>query len=464
MKLHEAFDVTRGDVVAFIGAGGKTSALVGLGYELMEAGWRVLATTTHHTTLEQLDLFPAALSSRAGSGAISQALTDHGFVFLYESLQGQHVNGIHPTWTRHLLDSVDSDVLLIEADFADGKPLKAPYDDEPRIPDEASLIIPVASLAALDQPLNEANLYNAQAMIDRYGFGDDAPVRSPWLAQVLRDEELGLKGVPENKRVVAFINQTPDKGYMRSRARLIAKLALKSDRFYGVALGSVRAIEPVIEVQRPIGAVVLAAGQSSRMGQAKVLLPWENGKTIIEHIIEQLMRSRVDQINVVTGYYADQVRTLAKPMGVKVVHNRSHKTGEMLSSLKTGLRAMPAHVAAALVVLGDQPRIQPRVIYDILKTYAEGGGDIIIPSYEMRRGHPILIARRYWGEIMALPRDGAPRDVINKYAHRITYVNVDTDSVLRDVDTPDDYQRERKKAGLHTIDIKRVDNSDNPNS
>ena len=109
---------------------------------------------------------------------------------------------------------------------------------------------------------------------------------------------------------------------------------------------------------------------------------------------------------------------------------------------------MPANISAALVVLGDQPRIQPKIVVQVMMAYAEGAGDIIAPSYHMRRGHPILIDRRYWPEILDLPDTGSPRDVIDRHKDRLAYVNVDTDSVLRDVDTPEDYRQERKLAGL----------------
>ena len=234
-------------------------------------------------------------------------------------------------WTRQLLDSVDSDILLVEADGARGLPLKAPYEHEPVIPPETSLVIPIASLSVLGQPLDDEHIYNPQAMIDRYGFTEGSRVKSPWVAQVLRDEALGLQGVPEDARVIAFLNQTPEQGYYRGRARMIARLALQSKRLYGVAIGSVRGASPVYEVQRSVGAIVLAAGLSSRMGQPKVLLPWSDGKTIIEHIVEQLIRVRIPQINVVVGHYGDEVKRLVKPLGVKVVQNRSYKTGEMLS-------------------------------------------------------------------------------------------------------------------------------------
>jgi len=440
--------LSRGDVVSLIGAGGKTTTLIALGHELAEAGWRVLATTTTRIGADQLDLMPHAATITSSMESLSAALSERRFVFLYDRVRSGEVHGPDLNYISNILDSLDSDVLLIEADGARGLPLKAPYDHEPVIPSETTLVVPVASLSVLGQPLDESHVYNAEAIHDRYGFGLGNRVKSPWVAQVLRDEELGLRGVPEKSRVLALLNQVPAHGYLRARARLVARFILRSPRLSGVAIGSVRGADPVHEVQRPVGAIVLAAGMSRRMGQSKVLLPWSGRKTIIEHILEQLILSRVDHIIVVTGHRAEDVTRLAEKLGVGVTYNPDYETGEMLSSLKVGLRAMPAHISAAMIVLGDQPRIQPKVISQVLMAYAEGERDIVAPSYEMRRGHPILIGRRYWPEILALPDGGAPRDVISAHQDCIAYVNVDTDSVLGDVDTPEDYSQERWRAGL----------------
>jgi molybdenum cofactor cytidylyltransferase len=448
MKLYEAFGIARGDVVALIGAGGKTSTMVALGYELAEMGWRVIATTTTRISDDQLSLFPHAIMLDAGSDAISAALSKDHFVFLYDAIRDSKVHGPKPGWIPRLMDAVDSDVILVEADGARGLPLKAPYDHEPVIPPETSLVIPVASLSAVGQPLDEKHVYNVEAVVNRYGFTVGNRIKPPWIAQVVRDDELGLRGVPENIRTIAFLNQASHKGFGRARARLVARLALRHSRLQGVAMGSIRAADPVFEVQRPMGVIILAAGMSTRMGQPKVLLPWEDNQTILEHIVEQFIKCRLDHITVVTGHMAKQTKEVVAPLGAKVVYNRSYKTGEMLSSLKAGLRSLPDTVSAALIALGDQPRIQPRVINQVMLAYAEGKGDIVAPSYEMQRGHPILIDRRYWNDILNLPRGGAPRDVINAHSDRIHYVNVDTDSVLHDVDTPQDYADERWRAGL----------------
>ena len=449
MKLYKAFNIARGEVVSLIGAGGKTSTLIALAHELADEGWRVLATTTTHIDAHQLNLMPRSLAHDAGSAAITQALNEDRFVFIYSAIRGGKVYGPPPEWFAWSLDALDADALLIEADNARGLPLKAPYAYEPVIPHETSLVILVASLAVLGQPLDDQHVYNPEAMIERYGFYAGSPVMSPWVAQVVRDEELGLRGVPERSRAAVLLNAAPPGGYLRLRAHLIARMILRSSRISGVAVGSVRRADPISEVQRPVGAIVLAAGMSSRMastGQHKVLLPWTNGKTILEHILDQLILARIDHITVVTGNRADEIGALAEKRGAKVVFNPHYQTGEMLSSLKVGLKAQSADIAAALVVLGDQPRIQPKIVGQVTMAYAEGKGDLIAPSYQMRRGHPILIDRRYWGEVLALPDDGAPRDVINQ--HTVTHINVDNDSVLRDVDTPDDYRQERSNAGL----------------
>lgn len=448
MKLHQAFEVVRGDVVAFVGAGGKTSALVGLGYELLDLHWRVLATTTATIHAEQLQLIPHTMSYHSTPKQISTALSEYGFVFLYERIENGKVYGAAMNKIKHLIDTIDSDVLLIEADDAEGMLLKVPYPHEPSIPDEASLVIPIASLGVLDQPLDDKHVYNPQAMIDEYGFYQGAQVRSPWIGQVLRDEGMALRNIPEKARVVAFINQTPVNGYLRGRARMIARIALQSARLQGVALGAVRANEPICEVQRVVGAVVLDSGSLSDQEEVKALLYWNNGKNIIQQLVEQLFRARLQEINVVTGQYAAEIKPYIKALGVKSVHNRAYKTGGMIASIKAGLRAMPEHVSAALIVLGEQARLEPKVLYKLLQAYAEGKGTLLVPCFQMQRGYPILLARQYWPELLNLRNHQHIDELLNAHSGEIHYIPVNTDSILRNIESYRDYEEERFRAGL----------------
>ncbi len=443
MKFTDAFGIEKGAVVSLIGAGGKTSLLVGIGYELAETGWRVLAAATVPVPEEQLSLFPAALHANTEPAVISQTLSEARFVVLHGDIVRGRAMAVAPSLIDALLDRIDSDVMLVEADYAAGKPLKAPSRGEPQIPKATTLAIPVASFAAVGQALNDENVYNAQAMIDRCGFPLNGAIRPSWIAQVIRDDQLGMAGVPRDVRTVAFFNQTPMTPYNRVRARIAAKIALRHSTLHAVALGEVRGHEPVREVQRPVGAVVLAAGMSTRMGEQKLLKLWRENRTIIEYVIEQLIKARVDPIVVVTGHDAKEIKAVLAPWDVTVVNNRAYKTGEMLSSLKAGLSAMPAHTAATLMVLGDQPALQTRVVNRIVLAHAEAQHELIVPSHTMRRGHPVLIGRRYWNEILRLEPGLTPRVFFDRFSDHIHYVEIDNDSILRDIDTPQDYDRDR---------------------
>jgi molybdenum cofactor cytidylyltransferase len=201
-------------------------------------------------------------------------------------------------------------------------------------------------------------------------------------------------------------------------------------------------------VTKNVAAIVLAAGLSSRMGKCKALLPWGENRSVIEQILGQLQQTNLQDILVVTGAFAERVAEKVGALGIATIHNPDYATGEMLSSLKVGLLAQPETVAAVLIVLADQPRLQAAVVIQLVEACQGGKGEIVAPRYRGERGHPMLISRRFWDEILALPEGAAPRDVIQRHRDALYFVDVETESVLSDIDTPEDYERERQRAGL----------------
>ena len=191
-----------------------------------------------------------------------------------------------------------------------------------------------------------------------------------------------------------------------------------------------------------ISAILLAAGQSRRMGQPKMLLPWGE-KTVIEHVIATFLQAGISDILIVTGGAQVDVEKAVDRYPVRKIHNPDYATGEMLSSLQCGLRAMSAGVQAALIGLGDQPQVQEASVRAICEAYRAGGSGLIVPSFQMKRGHPWLVSRALWNEILTLPPPETLRDFLNKHARQIEYVNLDTSTILEDLDTPEDYQRSR---------------------
>lgn len=187
-----------------------------------------------------------------------------------------------------------------------------------------------------------------------------------------------------------------------------------------------------------IGAIVLAAGQSRRMGRNKMLLPY-GSSTVLETVVTEVAASpAVSDVVVVTGHEPDRISALLASYPVRCVFNPAYARAEMMVSLQVGLRALPAQAQAALIVPGDHPRLERVILQRVIDAYQPGA--LVIPSYQMKRGHPILIDRVWWGELLALPETASLRDFIRAHEQHIHYVVVDTDSVLQDVDTPDEYR------------------------
>lgn len=192
-----------------------------------------------------------------------------------------------------------------------------------------------------------------------------------------------------------------------------------------------------------IGAIILAAGMSSRMGDFKILLPWTDGQPILSHVVSKYIALDIDPIIIVTGRDADRVVETVTGLPVDCVYNSDYEIGEILSSVKTGLRAMPDDVVATFINPADMPRIPQSMIQMMQKEYQ--AQKIIAPRYAKQRGHPILLDRAYWQAMLDLPADKAPRDVIKANRQNMILVDTPDDGVIIDIDTPETYQRELKR-------------------
>jgi molybdenum cofactor cytidylyltransferase len=194
-----------------------------------------------------------------------------------------------------------------------------------------------------------------------------------------------------------------------------------------------------------IAAIILAAGQSRRMGQPKMLLPWGED-TVLGQVIATYQLAGVENVLVVTGGAHEQVTGIAARHGARSIFNEGYASGEMLSSLQCGLRLLAAEAngaPAALIGLGDQPQVQAGCVRQICETFRQSSARLIVPSYRMRRGHPWLVERSLWDELLELQPSQSPRDFLNRHAAEILYVEVDTPTILADLDTPQDYRDAR---------------------
>ena len=193
-----------------------------------------------------------------------------------------------------------------------------------------------------------------------------------------------------------------------------------------------------------IAAIILAAGQSKRMGQPKMLLPWGES-TVLGQVVKTFAEAALPQIVVVTGAQREPISALVSQLAsqypVRSVYNPDYESGEMLSSMQCGLASLGAAVEATLIGLGDQPQLTTISVRGMLAMHASSGGPIIVPSFQRRRGHPWLVERQLWAEIRAMKTPETARDFLNQHAERIRYFEVDSPSVNQDLDTPEEYAR-----------------------
>lgn len=186
-----------------------------------------------------------------------------------------------------------------------------------------------------------------------------------------------------------------------------------------------------------ISALILAAGQSKRMGQPKMLLPWGE-TTVLEKVMATFKSAGIDDVLVVTGGVREQVEELIGD-SARTLFNPKYAENEMLRSVQVGLEGITPGVEAVLIGLGDQPQIRERSVRLVAEEYRRSGASIVVPSFQMRRGHPWLVGRDHWSEILAMRSPASLRDFLNTHASEIHYVEINNDSILQDLDTPEDY-------------------------
>ena len=189
------------------------------------------------------------------------------------------------------------------------------------------------------------------------------------------------------------------------------------------------------------GAIILAAGLSSRMGENKVLLPWRAGQAIVAHVAAKYLQAGIETVLVVTGRDAVQVRAVLAPLKVSCVHNPDYVTGEILSSVKVGLGALPVGLAATFLQPADMPCIPVEVITQLADGHEAGWN--LAPCFEGRRGHPVLLDRVYWRAMLDLPAGAMPREALRD--SRLRLVDVEDEGVLVDVDTRAGYEHLLKR-------------------
>jgi molybdenum cofactor cytidylyltransferase len=194
---------------------------------------------------------------------------------------------------------------------------------------------------------------------------------------------------------------------------------------------------------KEIWAIILAAGESKRMGLPKMLLKFD-GITMIEKVIENVKLADLGNAIVVLGSGSEEIKELVEKASFRHCYNENFSEG-MLSSVKCGFRDLPENVAAALVFQGDQPFISPAVIRSLINAYLSSAKGIVIPVYNNKRGHPLLVDGKYRNNIELLDPEKGLRELARCFSDDVLEVQSDEPGILRDFDTYEDYMEEINK-------------------
>jgi len=187
-----------------------------------------------------------------------------------------------------------------------------------------------------------------------------------------------------------------------------------------------------------ISAILLAAGESKRMGEPKQLLPFGRS-TVVEQAVDSLLNSAVDEVIVVAGYKAEEVIKTIGARPVKLVTNPDYRQG-MSTSIIAGLKLVDSRTQAVVLAFGDQPLVTSQTINRLIDEFCSHDKGIAIPTYRGRRGHPTIFAIKYKEKLLAVKGDIGGRQIVNGHPDDILEVAVDSEGIIIDIDTKGDYQ------------------------
>ena len=358
--------------------------------------------------------------------------------------------GIISTVLPGLADKVIEKTLKVTAERLG--PAQAEIVAEKRVPHETS-----ALAQALDEVLKAGAemvvVFGASAIADRR---DVIPAAVERIGG--RIEHFGMPVDPGNLLLVAEANGRPvlgapgcarspkENGFDWALMRLLAGLPLKRSDITGLGVGGLlmeivtrpqpRA-EPAPEKGHSIAGLLLAAGRSTRMDGPNKLLEEINGRPLVRIAAEQMLASRAKPVIVVTGHQQERLERALAGLPVTFVHNPDFADG-LSTSLKAGIAAVPAEADGAVVALGDMPQVTPTLIDRLIAAFdPERGALVAIPTIAGKRGNPVLWARRFFPDLMAVEGDVGARHLIGGYAEAVAEVPVEDAAALTDVDTPE---------------------------
>lgn len=433
--LRLDYPVESQPVISFAGAGGKTTALFQLARQLraQNAKTQIILTAATHLGVWQIPLADRHMIAKDETDL--QNIGTGETTLVTAEIEGGRTKPVSESVLERLRAAAKTQniPLLIEADGARQKPLKAPAAHEPPIPNFSEIVIYIVGLSALGKPLGEEHVHRAEIFSQLSGLGLGEAVTPQAIVNALAHPQGGLKNIPQNAGRVALLNQA-DTPELRSTGGGMAGGLL--GWFDSVLVGSL-AQDDFNTIERTAG-VILAAGESTRFGSPKQLLDWK-GKPFVRHVAETALRARLEPVTVVTGFHHADIESCLKDLPVNIVYNPGYAQGQG-TSVSAGIGALPPGIGAAVFFLADQPQIPVEVIRALTEAHTRSLSPILVPLVlEERRANPVLFDKVTFPVLLQLTGDAGGRTLFDQF--RVEYLPWYDDILLFDVDKPEDYER-----------------------
>jgi molybdenum cofactor cytidylyltransferase len=435
LTLARALRVDSSPCIAFVGAGGKTTAMFQLARQLPSP---VIVTATSHLGIWQAKLADQHIITETPRPLeeLEHGLT--GVVLVTGAAEGDRLKPINSqlaNWLKQFC-RYHSIPLLIEADGSREKPVKAWAEHEPPIPAFVDLVVQVLGLTGVGKTLAAEYVHRPELFSKLSGLTHGNAVTPEALVRVLIHPKGGLKNIPVGARRVVLLNQA-DTQELQSAGQGLAQSLLPA---YDSAIISSLKQEKIFAVHEQVAGIVLAAGGSTRFGKPKQLLDWK-GQPFVRAVARTALEAGLSPVLVITGAHAEQAEAAVRDLNVIVIRNEAWESGQG-RSIAAGVRALAAAltaVGAAVFLLTDQPQVTTSILRALAEKHAEGLYPILAPMVMDRRANPVLFDRATFADLAQLEGDVGGRAIFHK--HRVEYLPWHDDRLLLDVDTPEMYQR-----------------------
>lgn len=430
------FDLCQSELICFVGAGGKTTSMFKLAQELKGLGKRVLVTTT------------TAIFYPDKNDCDEIIVTDsRDFTMLNQAKKGILVLGreISPNnkllgFDREVIENIYKqglfDYILVEADGAKRRPIKAPADHEPVIPVSTSKTIALIGLDCIQKRINSEYVHRPEIFARLTDSSLEDKINEEKIFRLITSKQGLFKNVPEKCERYLLLNKLETKEREKAAYKIIdmlTKSKFKIDAYLACNLLTNKYLE--VLPRAFISGIIMASGFSKRMKQEKLILDI-NGIPLVERVIKAAVESGLDEIILI--YKSNKVKILAEKYAVKTEYNSRSNLGQS-EAIKLGVKSSNSKAAGFMFLTGDQAFITAEIINKVIDVFKTVNYPVVLPIYNGKRGNPVIFSSQLKDELLKLDGDNGARVIMKKIPRDVKKVYIDEAFRRIDIDTPEDY-------------------------